>query len=266
MELKNFEKKNREGNKYYFFSKFSDLIKLVEDNRTSGNWFDASETGNYEFTKTNNMDEAIELAKFGWKEGIKKLNSNITINNMKMEYKNEFNVVGSHVSVPRYLNGHPENMIRKVQIPKRDNVINLVRFASVTADTTANKLIAEGVKFIQLVQNLESQGYRCNIDIIFASEHYVDNTHQLVRLRIKNSNERLNIAKMSFPMCHPSTFRRFIFKVRYLETGSADGYRSWNAKGNSYMKMKVKPYLENNDYLIPLEIEDPENYKLEKVA
>ena len=32
------------------------------------------------------------------------------------------------------------------------------------------------------------------------------------------------------------------------------------------MKMKVKPYLENNDYLIPLEIEDPENYKLEKVA
>lgn len=266
MELKSFEKKNKEGNKYYFFSRFSDLIKLVEDNRTSGNWNDASETGDYDFTKTKTMDEAIELAKFGWKEGINKLNSNITINNVKMEYKNEFNVVGSHVSVPRYLNGHPENMIRKVQIPKRDNVVNLIRFASAVGGVEASSMLEGGVKFVQLIQNLESQGYRCNVDIIFASKRYVDDTNQVARVRIKSANERLNVAKMAFPMCHPSTFRRFIFKTRYLETGSADGYRSWNSYSVSEMNRWIKPYLGDNDYLVPLTIDDPEHFELKKVA
>lgn len=266
MELKNFEKTAKNGKKFFFFNRFSDMIKLVEDNRNNFSWSDPSESHDEAFTGTSSMDEAINIAKYGWKEGIKKLNSEIKISNIKMEYKNEYSVVGSHVSVPRYLNGHPQNMIKKVQIPKRDNVINLIRFASVTSGTSARQMLDGGVKFVQLVQKLESQGYRCNVDIVFASKHYIDNTDQLIRVRIKSSNERLNIASMAFPMCHPSTFRRFVFKIRYLETGSADGYRSWNSYSKEDMDKWIKPFLNDNDYLVPLLIDDPETYELTKVV
>lgn len=269
-DLKKFERTSHDGKKYYFFSSVNDIVKIVRNNRNSGSWYGGcEETGNEYFYGTSSMDEAIKLAEFGWSEGTERLNREIKISNTGLSRRNEFSVVGGHVSVPRYLNGHPQNMIRKVAIERRDNIINLVRFSSVTQQITADEMISSGVKFIQLVQKLESQGYRCNVDVVFASDHNSYGSH-IVRVRIKNSNERLNVAKMSFPMCHPSMFRRFVFKLREIEYGSAVGFRSWNSTGRSeYMikecENKAKPFLDKNDYFIPMFI-DPETFELKKVV
>lgn len=273
MELKNFERTNKEGKKYYFFPSVSDLANLIKENRDSKyNFIDSSEkfAGEYDdFYGTKDMDEAIHLAEYGWLEGTKRLNKEITVHNVGLDYKNDFSVVGSHVSVPRYLNGHPQNMIRKVPVSRVDKVINLVRFSSVTGGTTSHSMIEGGIKFVQLVQKLESQGYRCNVDVVFASRYSPEIDH-FVRVRIKNSNERLNIAKMSFAMCHPSMFRRFIFKLRYMEYKTCERFKSWNTDGRDInelrnCEMKAAPYLNNNDYFIPMFI-DPETFELKKVA
>lgn len=268
-DLKRFEKKNSEGKKYYFFKSMNDLVNIVENHRST-DYLDASEDKDFtNWYKTNDMDEALDLYKYGWSEGTKELNQKIKLYNYKMEFKNEYSMVGSHVSVPRYLNGHPQSMIRRTQIERKDNVINLVRFSSILGEISGNRLVEEGAKFVALVQNLEAQGYRCNVDVVFASDRSYNDYH-FVRVRIKSSNERLNIAKMSFPMCHPSMFRRFIFKLRWIEYGTCDNFRSWNMSGEGYLfeqlKKRVKPFLDKNDYLVPIFIDDPENFKLEKIA
>lgn len=266
-EMKRFEKISPKGKKYYFFKNVNEIIKLVENNRT--NSYASSEGYDPDFYGTKDMDEALDLAKFGWQEGAKKLNNEIKMMNSKMEYINKFDVVGRHVSVPRYINGHPQSMIRRVQVEKRDNVVNLIRFASVVGSVNSNEMIKMGVDFVTLVQSLESKGYRCNVDVVFASDG--GSGYQLVRVRIKNSNERLNVMKMSFPMCHPSMFRRFIFKLREIEFGTSYGFCSWNKNAKDEYAVKkcnerMKDFLDKNDYLIPMYIEDIENFELKKIA
>jgi len=270
-KIERFKKFTSDGSKYYFFKSSNEIIKLVEENRSHVDASEQREKSYENFYGTKNMDEALDLYKFGWDEGVKKINSKIKMINYKFDVQNKFDVIGSHVSVPRYLNGHPQSMIRKTQVQRKDIVINLVRFSSVTSSVNSNELIENGAKFIALIQNLESQGYRCNVDVVFASNKGHAGDYQFVRVRIKNSNERLNVAKMSFPMCHPSMFRRFIFKLRELEYGTSDGFTSWNSSGRSEYeiqrcKEKIKPFLDKNDYFVPLFIDDPENFKLEKIA
>lgn len=276
--LENYRRKCRKTNDTYLqFDNFLDLVAIVEENRSNYSTMNiGSCDSNYDFTKTHSMSEAIDLARYGWQEGIEKLNSKIQIKTQGELFTNKYDIAGGHVSVPRYLNGCPKNMIRKVPVENKDRVITIVKVCSVLGGKSVDAMIAEGAKFVQVIQRVEASGYRCNADVIFASSkefQRISSTAHVVRVRIKKANERLNLAKMCFPMVHPSMFRRFIFKLREIDPVLKR--QGWHGAGSSFYgngysreeligRKMIERYLNKGDYLIPYTIDNPETFKIEE--
>lgn len=197
------------------FTKFINETPLNEAFRW-GNL--ASIEGREAFTKTKSFDQASELLKNGWEDM-----SNKITNKIKAK-ENDFNICNKKVQragvagyqpiVARYLAGDPQSMITTKVIPMKQKVINIVKNISYSAAISTYTIEEESIKALQIIKRLESKGYRCNLDICNCAT--AGNSKIMVRIRIKNANEKLNISKLVFPLVHPSMLRRLLF--RFMET------------------------------------------------
>ena len=282
MKLKDFERKNSKGYKYYQFDNMNSLLKLIEENDSI--CYTRSRDSNAKdfvgFYGTDTFEQAIDYAKHGWTTGIEQMKTKINVKAQNDQFKNVYDVAGGHVSVPRYLVGVPTNMIRKVPVERKDKVITVVRFCAALGSVSTNTMIENAIKFVQIIQNLEANGYRCNVDVAFgSSKNYIHDlkpgdykNYSVVRVRIKKSSERLNIAKMCFPLVHPSMFRRLVFRLREMN----EDYSYWAGPGDvaSFYRSTynshdgdnfAKKFVNKNEYIVPMFINNVEGFKLEAI-
>lgn len=92
---------------------------------------------------------------------------------------------------------------------------------------------------LQLVNNLEKQGYRVILNVTMICKSSQGNIILCNKVRIKNASERLNLSKISFPMVHSSYLRRII--LRWIET----------------FEYTTKPF--DNKYGVPVKCKDFNN-------
>nr|DAP31926.1 MAG TPA: hypothetical protein [Caudoviricetes sp.] len=170
-----------------------------------------SENGKYSFTGTNDYNEAENLLLHGWTEESEKLNEMLKLKAIKeRSVKNTYDVAGFQCSVPRYLQGIPTNMINQKVVIKKQKVITITKNISYSHKVSKQKIEEESVKALQLINNLEKQGYRVILNVTLIAKK--GNIILCNKVRIKNANERLNLSKVSFPMVHPSYLRRILFR------------------------------------------------------
>lgn len=178
----------------------------------------------FSFTGTESFDEAVDLLKNGYKEGSFKLQKRLKVEETKMalvtKRKTVYGVQGYQPCVPLYLNGVPTNMITTINKPVKQKIVVLNKDISYNAFFTKEEIEEESIKAFRIIRKLESQGYRCELNVVLGtSEHFVRNRKNLrafaCRVRIKSADERLNVSKMAFPLIHPSMLRRLYF--RFIE-------------------------------------------------
>lgn len=220
------------------------------------------------FTRTNSYEEAEDLLLHGWDEMAKELNNElnkIKINSLGNKNRTVYSVAGFQCSVPRYLQGIPTNMISTKQIKTKQKVINITKdfgYASVVKAETIKK---ESIKVLKLIRDLESNGYRVNLNIAFVSQVYEINKPPYkvcISIRIKNATQKLNIKQLAFPLVHPSMFRRICFAL-IERLPECEWFGSGYGLCTNYEDEK---HLFKGDYLIPTilkekEITDIEKYK-----
>lgn len=176
-----------------------------------------SKTGSFSFTGTNDYSEAENLLLHGWVEESEKLNEMLKLKAIKEKsVKNIYDVAGFQCSVPRYLQGIPTNMINQKVVTKKQKVITITKNISYSACVKKETIEQESIKVLQLVNNLEKQGYRVILNVTLITKSKNENIILCNKVRIKNASERLNLSKISFPMVHPSYLRRILFK--WIET------------------------------------------------
>lgn len=177
----------------------------------------SSVDGDYYFTKTRDFSEAVELFKNGWSDMAAKLVQKLKVIESKteptMKPKNVLGVAGYQAIVPLYLQGVPNNMVTKKMTPVKQKVITLNKSIDYNGGVSADQIIEESIKAMQIVKKLEAQGYRCNLNIVIGSSE--TDIKLYVKVRIKSANEKMNISKLAFPLVHPSMFRRLFF--RFIE-------------------------------------------------
>lgn len=122
-------------------------------------------------------------------------------------------VQGYQAVVPLYLMGVPNNMVTKKIVPMKRKVITLNKSIDYSAGVSADDIMDESIKAMQIVKKLEAQGYRCNLNIVLGTS--AGSKQFIIKVRIKSANEKLNISKQAFPLVHPSTLRRLFF--RFIE-------------------------------------------------
>ena len=210
----------------------------------------ASVSGTKKFTETNSYEEATQLFKDGWDDMAKTLTKKLKVVQNQtvdaMVKKVMFDVVGFQASVPRYLQGIPTNMVNKKLVPIKQKIITLNKDISYNCMTDTEKIIEASIQTLQLIKKIEAQGVRVNLNLIWGVK--AGNTKELVKVRLKSANERINLSKLAFPLVHPSMLRRLMF--RYLETAPTitDSY-TWGY-GTPMNGSELKQYTKD-EYVLP---------------
>lgn len=162
------------------------------------------------FTQTQSYEEAVELLQGGWKTEAQKLTKKfeVTKKDMKLEkqVKSVLDVVGFQPVVPLYLTGVPMNMVNRKPVNCKNKIVTINYARCYSTGVDAQKIQQEAVKCLQIIKMIEDKGYRTNLNLIMCSGN------ALLKIRLKSSNERLNVSKLAFPICHPAMFRRLFFR------------------------------------------------------
>lgn len=252
------------------FQNITELVHFIETNEVYQNFKNKafgpdSISGDRRFTGTENFEEAKDLLLHGWEHGTKEIKGRVEAKEtgINMKQKTVYDVAGYQCSVPRYLQGIPTNMINKKSVAQKNKVITINKACCYNAKTSAETIRTESVKVLQLVNRLEKQGYRVNLNVIFGS---MKRNTVVTKVRIKTSSQKLNIKQTAFPLVHPSMLRRIIFAVwERSEECSYYGFeRGYGRVCDDYVLSKT---LNKGEYLIPnvlseTEITDIEQYKI----
>ena len=185
--------------------------------------------GDKDFTGTADMNEANGMLTAGYPDGIRELK---TIKakpsrNGQMEIFRSFQ--GFTPSIGDVVAGNPLNMLNARQSVKTScKVVDVVLGAAFTCNWTTAEIMREAKKAMQAVMTAESNGYRVNLYVCFSTEYLgakraKENTCDVL-VKIKGSNQKLDLLRVSYPVIHPSFFRRHIFAVRERVAELNDGY------------------------------------------
>lgn len=245
------------------FQNITDLVHFIETNEIYPNFTRPNSIyGDYSFTETKNFEEAKDLLLHGWEHGTIEIKRKVEARNtgVMLKQKTVYDVAGYQCSVPRYLQGIPTNMINKKSIPQKNKVITINKCCSYSALVDRKTIIEESVKVLQLVNRMEKQGYRVNLNVLFDS---VKRNISVIKVRVKSSSQKLNIKQTAFPLVHPSMLRRIIFAVwERSEECSYYGFeRGYGMPANEYIYKKT---LNKGECLIPPELSEKEITDIEQ--
>ena len=161
-----------------------------------------------------NVLSSENLLKNGWTQMTERLKTQLKAQTKMaptMTSKNVLSVQGYQPVVPNYLMGLPNSMITKKVVPVKQKVVTLSKCVAYSWKVSTDTIVKESVKALRLIQKLEASGYRINLNVLLFVRAR-NGQGFCVKVRIKNSGEKLNISKLSFPLVHPSFLRRLYFR------------------------------------------------------
>ena len=204
---------------------------------------------------TSSFEEACNLFINGWDKKTLELKQKLDFEEHKepqMTYKNIQSVQGYHPIVPLYLMGVPNNMVTKKMVPLKKKVINIDKTIAYSYNVKSEQIIDESVKAIRIINRLERQNYRVNLNLVCITEK--NGVGIGFKIKLKSANESLNISKLTFPLIHPSMLRRLY--LRYAEVNSHTtksfrrGYGS-PLSGKDVKRIFVKDGTYKDDIVLP---------------
>lgn len=200
------------------FDSIGELVSFLDTTPANGKYDNHSKTNSHEFTHTRSYKEAMELLLRGWTEAANKMTralKTLPQPALAKRQKSVYSVAGHTASVPRYLQGVPTNMIASVPDRRKQPVVVINHSIAYSGWWKAENILNEGIKALQVVQAIEASNRNVKLNIICISED--GNQKRGFKVCIKQPGERLNIAKMAFPLAHPSMLRRMYFKYMEVE-------------------------------------------------
>ena len=210
----------------------------------------ASVSGSEEFTGTHSYEQAVEMFKNGWQSKAEELTKKLkVIQNQVIDAQVQkvlFDVVGFQASVPRYLQGIPTNMVNKKLVPIKQKIVTINKDISYNCGVTTEQIVEASIQTLQLVKRIEAQGIRVNLNLIWGVK--ASGSNEIVKIRLKSANERVNISKLAFPLVHPSMLRRLCF--RYLEVAPTITHGYLYGYGSPLDGSQLKTYCKD-EYVLP---------------
>lgn len=177
----------------------------------------SSREGGRSFSLTGSYEEATELARTGYKEGLDKLKAaNSKARHMGSAPKAlpVTSVVGFAPHVPNAITGVPCSMIATQKVEQKAKVISILYYMGGACHVNAKEFVEAGKNILNVIYTLELQGYRVALNVL--TNFCETSERALCSVQIKHWRQPSNPLKISYPLVHPSFFRRHGF--RWLET------------------------------------------------
>jgi hypothetical protein len=244
----------------YTYSEFLEISENGIPSTSLGR--DSRKTGNRSFYNSDTFEEALNLAKFGWKDSFKmvELSKNLSDLIPVSQFKETFvyDVSGSYPDVGKYLTGEPENMVEFIT-EEDTKKISLVINASVSWQIDQKIQFNKGASVVSLINKLEDLGYRVSVDVLYCVTNRARSMRHDTKIRIKEYHEQVDIDRIAFIFCNVAFSRRVKFSVNECSPIAKDmGYHSNSGYGlvseicetdqdiiNSYDISLLKPLIPN---------------------
>lgn len=196
---------------------YLDVIGKRRPNRVfEGHELSSKENGR-SFSLTGSYEEADELARAGYKEGLAELRAA----NRKTRHMGSApkalpvtDVVGFAPHVPNAITGAPCSMITTRKTEQKAKIISILYYMGGACIVDAKEFVEAGKNVLNVVYTLELQGYRVALNVL--TNFCEGKERALCAVQVKHWRQPSNPLKISYPLVHPSFFRRHGF--RWLET------------------------------------------------
>lgn len=201
-----------------FNAKFSSMGEFLTYIRTTPKitYADDSETGDYYFTGTYSLDQALDMCENGYFDKMFSIFKNLilkSISNLTKDFKNngvKNDVLGFAPNVPYFLQGNPLNMFNSQRIERvaRALKVELHYNVSESARVAPKEIIKKGLIFLALFELLKK--LNMDVNILFTDVTKYNSNIIKVDVDIQRGNG-FNLNELYFPLVHPSFLRRLIF-------------------------------------------------------
>jgi len=205
---------------------FDTLGEVLTYAKANTNRKSSDSTDNNSWAGSNSLDEAIGLARTGWKAVLPEVNKAfdlikesmaLTVSSM---FETEFSVTGDSVDIDRYLRGEPECMVEFVDIPqaRMGRIVKLLVSGSTNSGTDPEKIIRRGITILGLLDTLSKIGVGVEIylenttyDVNCKDQRTKDCAYHSMLVMIHSSEMKFDIENIMFAIAHPSMLRRISF-------------------------------------------------------
>lgn len=220
---------------YTHFDSFGAFIDNAEKRINGIGWVDGSvrERRNpVQFSGTETLQSAIDLARSGWKEGADKLQElsadHVDLDGYELQRDTvkTYDVAGHYPDVAAFCAGEPENMIvEDTPSETMQPVIKLLISGAVGYKTSTQAIERQGAAVLSVVRALQTRGF--GVDLSWAIRTYTPKTkfNSALSVNICNADEPLDTESLAFALVHPAMLRRLTFATWELD----NGYEKMNA-------------------------------------
>ncbi len=180
---------------------------------------------NYKYSLTSTFQDAMDLARYGWAEGVSKIQQFEKLDlpthetfMQNYDIQTAYSVAGGSVNIGRYLAGMPDcmrhmRMINNHALPSR--VQKIIIISNSSGRVLADEILKYGYKIYQIIEALEMANIQTDITLAYSAKNY--NTEQIsdycfyeTYIKIKKAEDVLCPEKILFCVAHPAMFRRLV--------------------------------------------------------
>lgn len=218
----------------------------------SGASLDESRT---EWYGTKTMQEAIELARFGWEEGRRKLLRQVgrvvvdELVGRRFVMDPVLDYSGDEVDIDNFLLGRPDHMI---EYPLRYDASGKQATAfmncSVSHRVSAERIMQRGAAVLVAIEALRAEGYSLGLTMTQAVSE--DNTMVEYHVPVIHPGDFLDIDTVAFCTAHPSFLRRLIFSLNEHESTELRRRMGFYAGGRYGIPTEVGSELPPHSFVI----------------
>ncbi len=231
-------------------------------------WSDAGWEHDKNWSGTSNMDEALSLAKNGWKEGMEQVERTRTrtmAQNPVRPQAVRYGIAGTVPNVPRAIAGNIFNM--KEHAPHKSTrrpVITLVSNMAANCGVPAVQISNRAAVVAAIVDQIESAGYATEVLATSTTKGYGKGFSSAVTVCVKKSDQYADVNRLAFALGHVSMFRRLTFADWGTDASNRSGLGSGLGSNN-----EIKPTEDmnfRNIYSLPSPERMGELFKDEETA
>ena len=190
----------------------------------------ASRQRDERFTSTKTWDDALRLARHGWREGAAMTRAYAQALTTRIVGRVEredlvYDVEGMGYDVARLLDGAPEHWQRWQPTGDSEDragnrLIRVLMNASVSCGVPTRTIVARGAACCALVELLEYAGARVQLDVTWPCTGYSISEVLTHLVCVKRFAAPLDMSTVAFAVAHPSALRRLVFSAQEREAAA----------------------------------------------
>lgn len=196
-----------------------------EQQKQSGLRAASLEIDEWRWSDTKTMDEALELARYGWEGGRQHLRQavgRIALDQLvgrRPIVESRLDFAGDEVDIGAYLHGEPEHMVDyQVRQDTHGKQAMMYVNASMASRVSSERIMQRGGALYAAIEALRTEGYSLGLTMVDSTKNNYFSHYTEYQIPVVQPGEYLDIDTAAFCLAHPAFLRRGVFALNEHES------------------------------------------------